>query len=46
MEEELKISREAICKTLVENLEKWKICARFVPHCLLYEQKALRLQAC
>jgi hypothetical protein len=30
----------------MENLEKQKICARFVPHCLTDEQKALKLQAC
>jgi hypothetical protein len=45
MEEELKISRKRICRILVEDLGKWKICVRFVLHCLAEEQKALRLQA-
>jgi hypothetical protein len=46
MEEELEISRETICKILMEDVRKWKICTRSVPHCLTYEQKVLRLQAC
>jgi hypothetical protein len=46
MGEELEISRETICKMLTEDLEKWKICAMFVQHCLTNEQKAFRLQAC
>jgi hypothetical protein len=40
MEEELEINRETICKTLVEDLGKREICARFVSHSLV------RLQAC
>jgi hypothetical protein len=39
MEEELEINRETICKILVEDHGKRKIC-------LTDEQKALRLQAC
>jgi hypothetical protein len=46
MEEELEISRETIRSFLVEDLGKRKICARFVPHYLADEQKALRLQTC
>jgi hypothetical protein len=45
MEVELEISRETICKILMEDLRKQKTCARFVPHCLTNEQKALRLTA-
>jgi hypothetical protein len=46
MEEKLEISRETICKILMEHLGKRKICARFVLYSLTNEQKALRLQAC
>jgi hypothetical protein len=43
MEEELEISRETIYKSLIEVLGKWKICTRFIPHCLTIEQKAASL---
>jgi hypothetical protein len=43
MEEELKISRETIYKSLIEDPGKWKICTRFIPHCLTNEQKAASL---
>jgi hypothetical protein len=46
MEDDLKISRETISKILVEDLTKWKICARFVSHCLTDKTKALKLQDC
>jgi hypothetical protein len=46
MEEVHKISRETICKILVEDSIKRKICSRFVMHCLSDEQQALTLQAC
>jgi hypothetical protein len=46
MGEELEICRETIRSFLLEDLGKRKICARFVPHYLADEQKALRLQAC
>jgi hypothetical protein len=45
-EEELEIGRQTIRKILVEDLVKRKAFARFVPHSLMDEQKALRLQAC
>lgn len=35
MEEKLEISRETICRILVEDLGKLEICARFVYHCLV-----------
>jgi hypothetical protein len=44
MEEVIKVNRETICGTLVENLWKRKVCTRFVLHCLTDEQKDLRLQ--
>jgi hypothetical protein len=45
---EAEISRETIRRILVEDVGKQKsaIYARFVPHCLAEEQKALRLQVC
>jgi hypothetical protein len=46
IEEELEINRETVLRIFVGDLGKGKICARFVPHCLTNEQKALRLQAC
>jgi hypothetical protein len=45
MEEELESSEETSNKILAEDLRKQKICAMFVPHCVINEQKALRLQA-
>jgi hypothetical protein len=45
-EEELEIGRERIRKILVEDFGKRKVCARFVPHSLMDEQKVLKLQAC
>jgi histone-lysine N-methyltransferase SETMAR len=45
IEEELEISRGTIRKTLLEDFRKRKICARFVPHCLTDEQKAVGLEA-
>jgi hypothetical protein len=38
MEEELEISREAICKILVEDLGKREICARIASHSLVRVQ--------
>jgi hypothetical protein len=46
MEEELEINRETIRGILVEDVGKWKICASFVPHCLIDERNVLTLQAC
>jgi hypothetical protein len=37
MEDELEFSGETVCRMLVEGLGKQKICARFVPHSLLYK---------
>ena len=33
-------------KIVVEDLRKWKICSRFVPHSLTPEQKDRRIAAC
>jgi hypothetical protein len=44
MEEELKNNKEAIHKIVVEDIGKWKICTRFVPHCSM--KRMFTLQAC
>jgi hypothetical protein len=46
IEEELELSTETIRRNLVKYLGKWKICTRFVPHCLTNDQKALKWPAC
>jgi hypothetical protein len=39
LEEMTGINRETICKILVEDLKKEEVCARFVPHLLMPDQK-------
>jgi hypothetical protein len=40
------IGKDTVRKIVVEDLRKWKICSRFVPHCLTPEQKDQRIAAC
>jgi hypothetical protein len=42
LEEMTGINTEIVCKILVEDLEKKKVCARFVPHLLTPDQKHQR----
>ncbi|GBN33688.1 hypothetical protein AVEN_259780-2-1, partial [Araneus ventricosus] len=42
--EELKISLDSVSNIIHENLQKRKICARFVPHKLSDEQKQHRME--
>jgi len=44
--ESLKIPRTVVLRILKENLGKRKLCARFVPHCLTFEQKEDRVTFC
>jgi len=46
MEGELNISKNAIHRILTQHLGLRKICARFVPHQLTDDQKALRIRHC
>jgi len=43
---EVNIGKDTVRKTVVEDLRKWKICSRFVPHSLTPEQKDRRTAAC
>ena len=44
--DEVNIGKDTVRKTVVEDLWKWKICLRFVPHSLTQEQKDWRSAAC
>jgi len=44
--DEVNISKDTVRKTVVVDLQKQKICSRFVPHYLTPEQKARRIAAC
>lgn len=46
IEEEIGINKETIRKILSEDLDKRKICSRFVPHSLTPEQKKTRVDYC
>jgi len=41
--DEVNIGKDTVRKIVVEDLRKWKICSRFVPHSLTPEQKDLRI---
>ena len=42
----LNIGKETVCRIVTKDLEKRKICARFVPHALTREQKQERIVYC
>jgi len=44
--DEVNIDEDTVRKIVVEDLRKWKICSRFVPHSLTPEQKDRRIAAC
>jgi len=44
--DEVNIGKDTVRKIVVEDLRKWKICSRFVPHSLTPEQKDQRIAAC
>ena len=44
--DKVNIGKDTVRKTVVEDLRKWKICSRFVPHSLTPEQKDRRIAAC
>jgi hypothetical protein len=39
LEEMTQMNRKTVCKILVKDLKKKKVCARFVPHLLTPDQK-------
>jgi len=44
--DEVNIGKDTVRKIVVEDLRKWKICSRFVPHSLTPEQEDRRIAAC
>jgi len=44
--DKVNIGMDTVKKSVVEDLQKWKICSRFVPHSLTPEQKDRRNAAC
>jgi len=44
--DEVNIGKDTLRKIVLEDLQKWKICSRFIPHCLTPEQKDQRIAAC
>ena len=44
--DEVNIGKDTVKKIVVEDLQKRKICSRFVPHSLTPEQKYRRIAAC
>jgi len=44
--DEVNIGKDTVRKTVIENLQKWKICLCFVPHSLTPVQKDQRIAAC
>jgi transposase len=43
---ELNVSKDTIREIMCDDLEKKKMCAKFVPHLLTPEQKTLRIESC
>jgi hypothetical protein len=46
VEDQLHINQEKVCQVLHEDFGKRKICAKFVLHSLMDEQKERRVTAC
>ena len=44
--DKVNIGKDTVRRIVVEDLRKWKICSRFVPHSLTPEQKDQRFAAC
>jgi len=44
--DEVNIGKNTVRKIVVEDLRKWKICSRFIPHSLTPEEKDRRIAAC